>query len=102
MIHIDKRRLGFDGIGRNETTFDQLVRRLFEQITIFKGSWLMFARIADEIVIFYAMIEDLFPLDTGGKACPPTSTEPCLLQLIDDIVRTQFFHALLPGLVAPD
>src|SRR4029079_16865306 len=102
MIHIDKRRLGLDGVGRYKTTFDQLVRRLLEQITVFKRSRFMFAGIANEIVILHSMIEDLFPLDAGGKTCTSTPTEPGLLQFVDDIVGTQFFHTLLPGLVASD
>src|SRR4029077_11699378 len=63
---------------------------------------LMFASIADEIVFLYPMIQNLLPLDAGGKARAASSAEPSFLQFIDDIVRAQLFDALLPGLIAPD
>ena len=75
---------------------------MLKQVTVFKRPWLMFACIADEIMFLHPMIEDLFPLDAGGKARAPSTTEPGFLQFVDDVVRAQLFDALLPGLVAPD
>src|SRR5712691_5827053 len=102
MIHVNERRLGLDRVSRDEAAFDKLVWRLLEQVTVFKRPWFMFACVADEIVFLHPMIEDLFPLDAGGKARAPSPTEPGFFQFIDDIVRAQLFDALLPGLVAPD
>ena len=68
MIHVYKGRLRLHRVGRDEAAFDELMWRLFEQVTIFKRPGLMFASIADEIVFLYPMIQDLLPLDAGGKA----------------------------------
>jgi hypothetical protein len=75
---------------------------MLEQIPVFKCPRLMFTGVTDEIVFLHSMVENLFPLDAGGKACTPSPTEPGFLQLIDDIVRTQLFETFLLGLVAPD
>jgi hypothetical protein len=102
MIHIDKCRLCLHRVSPNEATFYELVGRMLEQVTVLKRPWLMFTCVADEIVFLHPMIEDLFPLDAGGKACTSSPTEPGFLQFIDNIVRAQIFDALFPGLVAPD
>src|ERR1043165_8050773 len=86
MIHIDKRRFGLDGVGRNEATFDKLVGRLLVQLPVFKCTWFMFACITDKIVVLHPMVEDLFPFDPGRKASAATPTEPGFLQFIDDLV----------------
>jgi hypothetical protein len=48
------------------------------------------------------MIENLLPLNAGGKARASSPAKPGFLQFIDNIVRAQLFDALLPGLVASD
>ena len=102
MIHIDKCSLRLHRVGPNEATFDELVGCMLKQVPVFKCSWLMFTGITDEIVLLHPMVENLFPLDAGGKACTSSPTEPGFLQLIDDIVRAQLFETFLPGLVTPD
>src|SRR5688572_2432505 len=102
MIHIDKSPLRLHRVGCNQTTFDELVWCLLEQVTVLECPRLMLARIADEIVFLHSMIQNLFPLDAGRKACATPATEPCFLQFIDDIVCGELFEALLPGLVPPD
>ena len=62
----------------------------------------MFARIADEVMLFHPVVEDFFPLDPGGETRTTASTKPGFFEFIDDVVRAQFFDALLPGLVASD
>src|SRR5688572_3398610 len=101
MIHIDKSPLRLHRVGCNQTTFDELVWCLLEQVTVLECPRLMLARIADEIVFLHPMIQDLFPLDAGRKACATPATEPCFLQFIDDIVCAELFEALLPCLVTP-
>src|SRR5215204_6365274 len=78
------------------------MRQGFEQMPVLKRAGLMLSGIADEVVFFDPMVQDLIPLDAGGKPRPATTAQSRLLELIDYLSGLQFFDTPLPGLIPAD
>src|SRR5689334_3814936 len=71
-------------------------------MSVFERSRLMLAGVTDEVSFLHTVIQYLVPFHTGGKAGAATPAEPGGLEFLDDLFRSQFFDAFLPGLVSAD
>jgi hypothetical protein len=83
----------------DKAALDQLVRSLFEQVTILERPRLVFSRIANEISFPDPVIQNLIPLRPGRESRSTAPPKAGLFQLIHHILGAQFLEALLPSLI---